>query len=314
MSGATTLAPADLGTPGPAPLRLVRSEFLKIRTTNVWWLYLIGVFVFTAIALFVWMVVGDNQIDTAASSQGQTFTPPEDASPAEVEATRQQFEVQQSLSRTLVSTAANIYTSGQFFGLMFAMLLGAILVTNEYFHQTATATFLTTPHRTQVILAKLATAMLAAGFFWVFTTVINLIAGSIFFSVKGYGSQLDQWPVVRAILFNGLAFGLWGILGVGLGVLIRNQIGAVLVGSIAYVAGTQLVQGVVFLIYTFWIKKAWVLTAMVLWPAVASQVMISPEPTFPESPAWWVGGLVLVGYAVVFGVVGTLITRKRDIS
>ena len=31
-------------------------------------------------------------------------------------------------------------------------------------------------------------------------------------------------------------------------------------------------------------------------------------------PPWWVGALVLIGYGVVAGVIGTLITRKRDIS
>lgn len=309
----STLAPTvPLGRPGPAPLRLIRSELLKIRTTNVWWLFLIGVFVFTAISLAIWMGTGSSQIDSAAAAAGREFTPPPGSPDNEL--TRQQFEISQDLNRTLVAVAANIYTSGQFFGLMFALLLGAILVTNEYFHQTATTTFLTTPRRTQVILAKLATAMLAAGFFWIFTTVINLVAGLIFFSAKGYDSQLGEWPVARAILFNGLAFALWGALGVSLGVLIRNQIGAVITGGVAYVIGTQIVQGIVALIYNFWIKETWVLNAMVAWPAVASQVMISPEPPYPGAPQWWVGALILLGYALGLGAIGTLIMRRRDIS
>jgi hypothetical protein len=114
-----------------------------------------------------------------------------------------------------------------------------------------------------VIVAKLGTAVIFSAFFWIFTTAISVAAGSIFFSVKGYGSQLGEWPVTRAILMNGLAYGLWGILGVGLGVLIRNQIGAVLTGAIAYVIGTQAVQAVFFIVHEFWIKKDWVLTAMV---------------------------------------------------
>ena len=35
---------------------------------------------------------------------------------------------------------------------------------------------------------------------------------------------------------------------------------------------------------------------------------------FPESPPYWVGGIVLLAYGVVAGVVGTLIMRTRDIS
>lgn len=298
-------------------MRLIRSELMKIRTTNVWWLFAIGVFVFTALSLLIWIMVADGQIDQAIQSRGQAFEPPPPdvgIPQAEIDEMRRQWEIQNDLGRLLRTSAANIYTSGQFFGLMFVMLLGAILVTNEFFHQTATSTFLTTPQRTKVILAKLATACLAAAVFWIFTTGINVATGAIYFSNKGYASQLGDWPVTRAILMNGLAFGLWGILGVGLGVLIRNQIGAVLVGAIAYVIGSQAVQLVFVLIHEFWIKKDWVLQAMVAFPTVASQVMISPEKTFAQSPVWWVGALVLVGYGVLFGTVGTLITRKRDIS
>jgi ABC-type transport system involved in multi-copper enzyme maturation permease subunit len=302
-----------LDRPGPAPVRLVRSELLKIRTTNVWWIYLIGVFLFTALALLIWILVANESIDTAVNAGAQTFVPDEGAPAQVVEEQRRQFELQQDLSRVLVSSGANIYTSGQYIGLMFAMLIGTLLMTNEYYHQTATATFLTTPHRTAVIVSKLATAMLGAAALWVFTTVLSLAAGSIFFSAKGYGSQLGEWPVTRAILFNGLAYALWGILGVGLGVLIRSQIGAILTGTIAYVIGTFLIQNI-FTALFFIFGWTWVFDVMVLWPGVASQVMISPEPTFQDSPEWWVGALVLVGYGVLFGVIGTLITRKRDIS
>ena len=58
------------------------------------------------------------------------------------------------LARVLASAAANIFTSGQLLNLMFIVVLGALMVTNEFFHQTATATFLTTPHRTRVIVEQ----------------------------------------------------------------------------------------------------------------------------------------------------------------
>ena len=304
----------SLERPAPAQIRLVRSELLKIRTTNVWWIFLIVVFVATALSLWIWMGTGAGQINEAEAAGNQPFVPSNpDATSFEIEAERQQWEISHSLTRTLVSVAANIYTSGQFFGLLCVMLVGTILVTNEYFHQTATATFLTTPRRTEVIMGKLGTSVLAAVFFWLFTTVLSVASGAIFFNSMGYGSQLDQWPVQRAILFNGLAYALWGVLGVGLGVLIRSQIAATLVGSISYVIGTQVVQGLAFLL-TFLLKATWPLKVMVLWPATASGVMISPEKPYPEAPDWWVGGLILLGYGILFGVIGTLIMRKRDIS
>ncbi|HEY3009667.1 MAG TPA: ABC transporter permease [Micromonosporaceae bacterium] len=295
--------------------RLIRAELMKIRTTNTWWIFLIGAFAATAAALAIWILVANNAIDTAVKGGGEVFVPPSDqnVSPAGVEEMRRQFELAHDLGRTLVTNATNIYTSGQFFGLMFAMLLGTLLITNEYYHQTATATFLTTPRRTQVIAGKLATAMLAAAFFWLFSTVVSVAAGSAFFGIKGYAPQLGEWTVIRAILLNALAYGLWGVLGVGLGVLLRSQIGAVITGTVAYVIGTFLIQNIFGVLY-FVFGWHWLVDAMVVWPGVASQVMISAEPPFSGSPPWWVGGLVLAGYGVVFGLIGTWITRRRDIS
>jgi ABC-2 type transport system permease protein len=295
--------------------RLIRAELLKIRTTNTWWIFFIAIFVFTAAALAIWLLVANEAINTAQAAVGGGFEPPTDGtSPAMVEEMRRQWELEHDIGRTLVSNAANIYTSGQFFGLMFAMLLGALLMTNEFYHQTATATFLTTPRRTAVILGKLATAMLAAACFWLFTTVLSVAAGAIFFTAKGYGSQLGEWPVTRAILLNALAYGLWGILGVALGVLIRSQIGAVVTGTVAYVVGTFLLGNIIVPILVFALNWQWVLDASVAWPGIASLVMVSSEPPFAGMPPWWAGALVLIGYGVVFGSVGTLITRRRDIS
>jgi len=297
--------------------RLIKAELLKIRTTNTWWIFLISIFAFTAAALAIWLLVANDAINTAATAAANDpFVPPppeDNTPPAVVEELRRQWELQHDIDRTLITNAANIFTSGQFFGILFSLMIGTLLITNEFYHQTATATFLTTPARIRVIAAKLGTGMLGAGFFWLFTTVVSLSAGLIFFAAKGYDPQLNEWPVQRALLFNALAFALWGIVGVGLGVLIRSQIGAVLTGAIVYVVGTFLVQNITGALY-YALGWKWAIDASVLWPGVASQVMVSPEPPYADAPQWWVGALVLVGYGVLFIVIGTLIMRRRDIS
>lgn len=302
-----------VGAPQSVARQLIKSELLKIRTTNTWWVFLIGVFAATSLALAAWIIVGNIRINDAEEAAGRTFEPTPGTPDFVLEMERQQFELSQDISRTLHSVTAEIYTSGQFFGLMFALLIGALLVTNEYHHQTATATFLATPRRSHVILGKLATAMIGAGFFWAFATVVSVATGAVFLAIKGYGPQLDQWPVIRAMLLNGLAYGLWGMVGVGLGVLIRSQIAAVLVGAIAYVVGGFLIQNVVFTLAVV-LEWDWLLDASVLWPGIASQIMITAEPPWPDAPVWWIGALVLVGYAGVLGGIGMLITRRRDIS
>jgi len=282
---------------------LIRGELLKIRTTNTWWLFGLGIVGFTALALLINCIVANETLGS----------PPPDVSgmnPEEAADSQATFAAQSSV----ITQAANIYTSGQFFGGLFVLLLGMLLITNEFYHQTATATFLTTPHRSAVVTAKLITGVAFAAGFWVIITAIDLTVGAIFLNSQGYSPSLGEWDVQRAILFNLLVFILWSILGVGFGALIRNQVGAVVTGTLLYLIGTQLAQAVFFLIHEYVIKEDWVLTSMVVVPAVAAQVLTSPTQLYPESPEYWVGGIVLLAYGVFAGAVGTYIMRIRDIS
>ncbi|HEX5596403.1 MAG TPA: ABC transporter permease [Micromonosporaceae bacterium] len=288
----STTTSTQLETSPAMPLRLIRSELLKIRTTSVWWLLGISALAAIALALAVNAWIAHNVLKKDPTQLGLSV---EDAV-AQADAAVQ---------------AANLYTSGQFFGLMFVMLIGILMVTNEFFHQTATTTFLTTPRRTTVIFGKLAAACLVGFGFWLATTLIDLAVGSIFLSMEGYGSQLGEWPVQRALLLNLLAYMIWTVLGIGIGTLITNQLGAVITASVAYLVGTQVI-GLLFFLLANWLENEKIIQWQVIWPSIASQVMITPD--LPNLPAWWVGALILIGYALVTGLIGILITRKRDIS
>src|SRR5215813_10158669 len=97
-------------------------------------------------------------------------------------------------------------TSGQFFGVLFVMLLAILVVTNEFFHQTATATFMTNPHRTVVIMAKLAAAAVFAVLFWLISTVLDLATTTIYLHTQHVSISLGDWVVLRSVLLNLLAF------------------------------------------------------------------------------------------------------------
>jgi ABC-2 type transport system permease protein len=272
---------------------LVRSELIKIRTTSTWWLLALGALLATAVAFAfnAWFA----HVALTGDPSDLGLSPEEATAQADV-----------------VGQATNLYTSGQYFGLMLVMLIGILMVTNEFFHQTATTTFLSTPRRTSVIFSKLIAASLVGFAFWLVTTVLVLAAGAAFMSVNDFGLQLGEWEVQRALLLNLLAYAIWTVLGVGLGTLITNQLGAVITSSVLYLVGTQIV-GLVFLLLSNLFDSEAIMEWQVIWPAMASQVMINGIDS-PMLPPWWVGALVLVGYAIVAGVAGTLITRRRDIS
>jgi ABC-2 type transport system permease protein len=275
-------------------MNLIRAELLKIRTTNTWWVFLL-------ITLPLWgLTLMFNGFQTAflldpGSTEGMS---PEDAE-------------QIIAASDPANVAANLYTNGQFFGVAIVMLLGAIVVTNEYFHQTVTTTFLTTPHRTRVVLAKLFAASVFGLVLWAITTAANMPAGALIMGANEQASHMGDGTVWRAIALNGLAYLLWAIFGVGFGVLIRSQIGATLTLSIGYVIGTMGASLVFFLLAEY--VAEWFSKLQVLVPTTASALMISGTE-LPGNPPRWVGAAVLIGYAVVTGVVGTLIMKRRDIS
>jgi ABC-type transport system involved in multi-copper enzyme maturation permease subunit len=272
-------------------VNLVRAELFKIRTTAVWWILgIVLVPLYAASVLVNWA-----QFSSASPDQAATDS--------------QSEQIRAALEP--INVATSMYTSGQYFGVLIVLLLSAIIVTSEFFHLTATATFLVTPRRETVIAAKFVAAAICGLAVWLITTVLNMIVVPPIMHQLGLGSTLGSGAVWRAIGLNALAFGLWAVLGVGLGVLIRNQLAATLVLSIVYTVGST-AAGVIFLLLSRYVAE-WFDKLQVLIPTSASQLMLSGTE-LPGNPPRWVGAVVLIGYAVVAGAVGTMLTKRRDIS
>lgn len=279
-------------------MRLIRSEFLKIRTTNVWWLFALG-----ALALLV--------LSFAINALNMHFgviNPPEGS--------QEGIDPQQAATLAALKAPAALtsymVTSGQYFGLMFVLLIGIITVTNEFHHQTATTTFLATPHRTSVILAKTAASAIFGVLLFVVTTALTIPATAIFLKAEGITPAFGDEAVIRAVALNLLAYVLWALIGVGIGVLIRSQIGATVTAMVVYTVGTLAVTIIVGVLVNL-LHWDWVDNVQWAVPSIASGLMVSGID-LPGQPHYWVGALVLVAWAAVTGFIGTLITRTRDIS
>ena len=285
-----------------SPWQLISAEIMKIRTTNTWWLFTIGIVVITALALT------SNGFDHHyALFPNLTHMGPGERASAVADAAAAHTHA------GLAALTADMMTSGQLFGVLFAMLIGALLVTNEFFHQTATATFMTNPRRTSVILAKLAAAAAFGVLFWFVSTVLNVITTPIFIHSQHVPISVTDWVVVRSVLLNLLAYVIWAIFGLGLGTLIRSQIGSVVTGMAVYLIGFAAVEVIFHLLYNVY-SHAWVLGLPVIAPAAASLVMTTPGRAFDHAPPQWAGLLVMIGYAIILGGIGVMLTRRRDIT
>ncbi|MBO0869343.1 MAG: ABC transporter permease subunit [Micromonosporaceae bacterium] len=285
-----------------SPLWQVQAEILKIRTTKVWWLFLIAIVLITA-----WSLVRNG------ASHHYELHPPLDQYPA---GERAQAAADAVRARTYAGHAAitgDMLTSGQFLGGLLTMLLGVLTVTNEYAHQTAMATFLANPRRGMVIGAKFAAGAGLGVLFWMVSTIINMIGTTIYIrSIEHFNMNFGDPVPLRSMLLNLLGYAMWAVFGVGLGTLFRAQVAAVITGLLVYLGGVAAVAAVFNLIYLAY-HHTWVLGALVVAPAVASLVMITPGQAFEHAPPQWVGLLVMLGYTLVFGAVGVVRTRRREL-
>jgi ABC-2 type transport system permease protein len=122
-------------------------------------------------------------------------------------------------------------------GLLLAGVLGVLTMTGEYTAGTIGQTLAAIPRRPLVLAAKAAVfgaLMLVVG---EATAFISFFAGTLALGHGIMAPALSQQGVLRAVLLTGTSFCLIGLLGLGLGAVIRHTAGAValLVGGV-YVA------------------------------------------------------------------------------
>jgi hypothetical protein len=278
--------------------RLVAAELMKVRTTTSWWYYFAGFLVVAAGALT------SNWFSHHYQLHPQTDLPD-----------RAQALAQAAQARTPSGTAAiaaSMMTSGDLVILLFAILLGIHIATNEFAQRTATATFLTVPRRGRVVAAKITVAACVGVLLWLTATVLDGVGTVVFLRTEHLsgGLGVTTW---RSAGMGLLLFVLSAVSGAGLGALIRSQLAAVITAIASYAGGLALVELVSQLVYYF-SKQGWALGLPVAAPPLAANVMISSGRAFPHAPPQWAGAAVMAGYTLALAAAGTAAIRARDIS
>lgn len=119
-------------------------------------------------------------------------------------------------------------------GLLLSGVLGVMVITAEYTSGMIRATLAAIPNRPLVLAAKaavLALVALAAGEAAAFT---SFLAGRAVLPAAAATPALSQPGVLRAVVLSGVAFCLTGLMGLGLGAVIRHTAAAIaiLVGGL----------------------------------------------------------------------------------
>ncbi|GAB2675303.1 ABC transporter permease subunit [Thalassiella azotivora] len=266
---------------------LLSTEMLKIRTTRVWWGMLIGLLVWAVLwslpnAFFV-------GADLGAEAGGAVVPPMTD----------------DAMARTVYTTAL---TS---FGYAFTLVLGVLVVSGEYRHQTVTPTFLATPHRHRVVLAKWGATSVYALLYGTLALLASVAVTVAILAARGQELNLGAEGLPRALAFALLGFVLWGLIGIGLGTLLGNQVVAILVG-----VGFIFVEFVATIALSF---VSWGPDLLKWLPSSATNAMLTPvtqevDGVSAEILPWWGGLLVLLGYALLSAGLGAASTLRRDVT
>jgi len=182
--------------------------------------------------------------------------------------------------------------------LIFAGLAGVLLVTSEYRYGTIRPTFLFTPRRGKVLSAKLTAGLLTGFVFGAVSLAIAIGVGSLILSARGIPSALSGSDF-RVLVFGGLAgTALCGAFGVGLGAIIRNQVGAV-IGLLAWD----------FVVNTLLFGLAPSIGRFMPTPAADALMGIRTAHLLPPAA----GGAVLLAWTAALALTGLALALHRDV-
>lgn len=142
--------------------------------------------------------------------------------------------VVEGLSRTLQELSTEHAQRAMFSApgssvVLFATLAGLITITSEFRYGTIRPTLLFEPRRRIVLAAKLAAAALAGTVFAVICVVLCWGAGLAILAARNVHLELTGSRTLALMLGPVAAGALGAMLGVAIGTLIRNQIGAIVV-------------------------------------------------------------------------------------
>jgi ABC-2 type transport system permease protein len=192
---------------------------------------------------------------------------------------------------------------GEFLGALFAALLGALSFTAEIRHGTIRPTFLFSPRRSRVVVAKVSVSVgIGAGFGFV-AGAVAVAAGTASLRARGLEMQLDRGDYVLLVAGAAAAAALWAAIGVGVGALIRNQV-STLIGICAWLLFVEgLLAGDV---------AGGLGDVGRLLPGAAASAISGQDPGTLLAPG--TGLVMLAGYAAVAALAGAVATSRADVG
>jgi ABC-type transport system involved in multi-copper enzyme maturation permease subunit len=188
-------------------------------------------------------------------------------------------------------------------GEVIVLVLGILVLSHEFRFGTATATFLATPRRANVLAAKAAAVAIIGAAFGAASSIAVLGLAVTLIRARG-GVLIWDRDVVEVLLAVVFVMGAFAVLGLALATVIRNHIAAI-VGAVAWLfVVEQLLLGLYPSIGR-WTPGGATAGALQLGRVATTRGALLPA---------WAAGLVLIAYAVALLLIGGRRIIRADIT
>jgi len=182
---------------------------------------------------------------------------------------------------------------------VFSALAGVMLFTSEYRFGTIRPTSLFNPNRTRLFATKISAGVLSGLVFGVIGEGLVFSIGLMILKIRGVSILMSGANMTELLVGAIIGTALWGAIGVALGAVVPNQVGAV----IALLAWGFVVENLVF----GFLPKIGRFLPVHAADAMMGNVQVKLLPGN-------VGTLVVVGWAVVLSLVGVVLLKRRDVN
>jgi ABC-2 type transport system permease protein len=195
--------------------------------------------------------------------------------------------------------------SGFFLAQLAVGTLGVVVITSEYQTGSIRATLAATPQRTLVLLAKAGVFATVAAVTGTLASLASFLVGQEILARKHLQTHLADPGALRSVLGAGIYLAVLGLLGLGLGTLIRHTAGAIaiLVGLILILP--VLIQG---------LPAGWQDATTRYLPSVAGQAVIGHTRFTPPGHqlAPWAGLGLFCAYTAATLIAAAITLNRRD--
>ena len=251
-------------------IHLLRAEWRKVITTKLGWGMLLGAMALAALGVVA--QIASNGV------RGNISLPLSAA----------------ATQRSIAASASSAY--------LFSVVVGIILITTEFRHFTSRPTFLIEPRRGLVIVAKLIVAAFVGIIYGVACAALTAAIMAPWLGAMGITIHWVEDGVLLSMLGDLVVIAVFAVVGIGVGVLVRNQIAAV-IGALVYLFVLEPLIDIIPVV-----KNAYPYLPGAAAGAITGASRGNLSHLDPVQ-----GGLVLLGWGLLFAGCGWLLTIRRDI-